>query len=242
VREPKLPSERDWERSAVLEPRPAPRRPELIGDGGGLPFSPAALMALPKPLDPLDPAASALLAYLTTLSAPRRPSRAPWKRGAPSQQQPPTLDGWRELARADDQVLFAFGRPPKLLTMAFRQASRRRGWNHVGTTSAGPLRATREGIRASSWRLDPTREPQPDDTVLHVLLTEQTFAGGQRADGRVLTPDIYIDEQELALTMFVTPRPGYQSASPNPETPIRIALPEPIGTRQPIDGALIKFS
>jgi hypothetical protein len=243
ARTPKLPSERDWERSAVLEPRPAPRQPELIGDGGGLPFSPAALTAPPAPLDPQDPSANALLAYLTTLSASKRPSRGLWKRGAaPPPQPPPTLDGWRELARTDEEVLFAFGLPPKLLTMAFRQASRRRGWTHVGTTSAGSLRATREGIRASSWRLDPTREPQPEDTMLHVLLTEQTFAGGQRADGRVLAPDLYTDEHELVLTMFVTPRPGYQSASPNPETPVRIALPQPIGTRQPIDGALMELS
>lgn len=240
---PKLPSERDWERSEVLEPRPAPRYPALIGDGGGLPFPPAALTAPPAPLDPQDPAASALLAYLRTVSAPKRQSRAPWRRGAaPAPQPPSNLDGWRELARTDEEVLFALGRPPKLLTMAFRQASRRRGWTHVGTTSAGPLRATREGVRASSWRLDPTREARPDETVLHVLLTEQTFAGGQRAEGRVLVPDVYTDDDHLVLTMFVTPRPGYQSASPNPETPVRIALPEPIGTRQPIDGALVEFS
>ncbi len=224
----------------MLEPRPAPRQPELVGDGGGLAFSPAALTGPPEPLDPQEPAASALLAYVAKLSAPKRPARAPWRRGAaPAPQPPPTLDGWRELARTDEEVLFAFGQPPKLLTMAFRQASRRRGWTHVGTTSAGPLRATREGIRASSWRLDPTREPQTEDTMLHVLLTEQTFAGGQRADGRVLAPDLYIDERELVLTMFVTPRPGYQSGSPNPETPVRIALPEAVGRREPIDGALM---
>jgi hypothetical protein len=243
VREPKLPSERDWERSAVLEPRPASRHPELIGDGGGLPFASTALAGPSEPLDPEDPAVDALLAHLTARSAPKRASRAPWKRGAaPPPESPPSLDGWRELAHTDNEALFALGRPPMLLTMAFRQASRRRSWTHIGTNSARPLRATREGIRASSWRLDPTREAPPEETVLHVLVTEQTFAGGQRADDRVLVPDIYIDEHELVLTMFVTPRPGYQSASPNPETPVRITLPEPIGTRQLIDGALIEFS
>jgi hypothetical protein len=239
---PKLPSDRDWERSAVLEPLAAARHPELIGDGGGLPFSPAELAGPPEPLDPQDPAAGALLAHLTARAAPKRGSRVPWKRGAAAPpEQPPSLDGWRELARTDEEVLFALGHPPRLITMAFRRGSRRRGWTHVGTTSARPLRATREGIRASSWRLDPTREPQPDETVLHVLLTEQTFAGGQRADGRVLAPDLYMDEDELVLRMFVTPRPGYQSGSPNPETPVRIALPEPAGGRQLIDGALMEF-
>jgi hypothetical protein len=178
---------------------------------------------------------------LAVRNTPKRTSRTPWKRAAGT-PPPPSLDGWRQLARSDDEVLFALGRPPKLLTMAFRQAGRRRDWNYVGATSAGSLRATREGIRASSWRLDPTREPQPQDTVLHVLVTEQAFAGGQRADGRVLAPDIYMDEEELVLRMFITPRPGYQSASPNRETPVRVALPKPLGTHRLIDGALAQFS
>jgi hypothetical protein len=243
ARDSKLPSERDWERSAVLEPLPAPRDPELIGDGGGLPFSPAALAGPAKPLDAEDPAVAALLAYLVSRSAPKRSSRTPWKRtAASSPTPPPSLDGWRQLARSDDEVLFGLGRPPKLLTMAFRQTGIRRSWTYVGATSARPLRVTREGIRASSWRLDPTHEPQPEDTVLRALVTEQSFAGGQRAFGRVLTPDIYIDQHELVLTMFVTPRPGYQSASPNRETPVRIALPEPLGTRRLIDGAVAQLS
>ena len=44
--------------------------------------------------------------------------------------------------------------------------------------------------------------------------------------------------EELVLTMFVTPREGFQTRSPNPETPARIALPSPIGPRRLIDGAL----
>ncbi len=245
MREPKLPSDRDWERSVVLEPRPAPRHPELVGDGGGLPFPLATLNGTPEPLDPQDPAASALLAHLAARTAPKRASHAPWKRAAtppPTPPPPPSLDGWRELARTDSESLFALGRPPQPLTMAFRRVSRRRGWTHVGTSSTRPLRATRDGIRASSWRLDPTREAEPEDTILHVLVTEQAFAGGQRADGRILTPDIYVDERELVLTMFIAPRPGYQNATPNPQTPVRIALPQPVGARRLIDGALAQFS
>ncbi len=74
--------------------------------------------------------------------------------------------------------------------------------------------------------------------MLRVLVTEQTFAGGKRADGRLLQPNLYVDAEELVLTMFVTPQPGFQSRSPNPETPVRIALPHPVGTRRLVDGAL----
>jgi hypothetical protein len=226
----------------VLEPRPGPRHPELVSDGGGLPFPLAALSGPPGPLDSEDPAARALLAQLTARAAPKRTFRAPWRRGGAPPPEPPNLDGWRLLARTDAEVLFARGRPPRLLTVAFRQDARRRTWTYVGSSSARPLRATRDGIRASSWRLDPTRETQLDERVLRVLVTELAFASGQRADGRVLAPDIYIDADEIVLTMFVTPRPGYQTSSPNPETPVRIALPHPVGPRRLFDGALVQFS
>jgi hypothetical protein len=90
--------------------------------------------------------------------------------------------------------------------------------------------------------VDPTQEPRTEETVLRVLVTEQTFANGQRANGRVLTPDIYIDEDDLILRVFVTPRPGYQGGAPNPETPVRIALPHPLGSRRLTDGALARFA
>ena len=218
-------------------PRPAPRQPELVSDGGGLPFPPAALADPPVRLDPADPAVGALIAQVNQRTAPKRASRAPWRRDAPPPPSP-SLEGWRLLARSGDEVLFARGRPPQLLTVAIRRDARRRTWTCIGTSAARPLRATRDGIRASSWRLDPTHETDPNDTVLRVLVTEQTFAGGQRAKGRVLPPDLHVNAEELLLTMFVTPQPGFQSRSPNPETPIRVALPHPVGRRRLVDGAL----
>jgi hypothetical protein len=225
----------------VLEPRTASRRPELISDGTGLPFSPEALAGSPAPLDPDEPAAAALLAYLAARSAPKRSSRAPWKRGtAPA--PPPSLDGWCLLARADDEALFALGRPPKLLTVGMRRGGLRRSWSVVGVSSSRPLRAVRDGIRASSWRLDPTHEVGPEDTMLRVLVTEQTFSSGQRAEGRLLAPELFVDEAELIVTMFIKPRPGYQTSAGNRETPARIALPHPLGERRLVDGALAQFA
>jgi len=246
-REPKLPGERDWERSDLLEPRPAPRRPELVSDGGGLPFAPAALEGPAEPLDPHDPAVAALQAQLASRSAPPKPPfRAPWRRDAPPPPVPAgggqaSLEGWRVLARTDDEVLFGRGRPPQLVTVAFRRDTRRQSWVHEASSRARPLRAARDGARASSWRLDPTHRPQPQDNILRVLVTEQTFSGGQRASGRVLAPDLHLGSDHIVLTLFVKPRPGYQAGSSNPETPVRIALPEPLGHRRLIDGALVQL-
>jgi hypothetical protein len=240
-RELKLPSERDWQRAVLLEARAGPREPELISDGGGLPFAPGALAGAPAALDPQDPAVEALLAHLTAVAAPKRASRAPWRRRTAAAVAAPSVTGWRLLARTDSEVLFALGRPPRLVTLALKRDARRGSWRYAGSSSAQPLRVTRDGIRASSWRLDPAHETQPEETVLRVLVTEQTFASGQRADGRVLAPDMYLDTDLLVLRMFVSPRPGYQSGSRNPETPVRVALPDPVGHRRLIDGALVQF-
>jgi hypothetical protein len=234
----KLPSERDWERSEMLETRPAQRYPELISDGAGLPFPPGALVGPPPPLDPEDPAAAALLAHLASRAAPKRSGRALLKRGAAPPASAPSLDGWRALARSDSEALFARGRPPQLLTATVRRGALRR-WSYLGSSASQPLRATRDGIRASSWRLDPSHELDPEDTTLRLLVTEQAHASGKRADGRVLAPDIYSDSDELVLTVFVSPRQGFQNGLPNPETPVRVSLPHPVGPRRLIDGALL---
>ena len=210
----------------MLVPRLVPRGPELISDGGGLPFPPSALGEPPSPLNPSDAAAAALLAQLRA-----RP---------PSGPTPVSLDGWRPLARTDGEVLFGRGVPPRLVTVAVRQDARRGTWACVASSAARPLRATRDGIRASSWRLDPAHELQPDETILRVLVTEQTFAGAQRAHGRVLPPDMFVDENEVVLTMFVTPRPGFQSGARNPETPVLVELPHAIGARRLLDGAVLR--
>lgn len=221
-----FPTERDWERSVLLEPRAASRDAQLISDGAGLPFSPGALSAPAGALDEQDPAVGALIAQLARQKAP--------KDGTPVAG----VNGWRVLARTDEEVLFGRGRPPQLITIAMRHDARRHRWMCHAVSAARPLRVTRDGIRASDWRLDPDVDLHPEDTVVRVLVTEQTWAGGKRADRRLLAPDLHVGAQELVLTMFVTPPDGFQIRSPNPETPARIALPGPIGQRSLIDGAL----
>jgi hypothetical protein len=212
----------------------------LISDGGGLPFPPAALAVPPGSHDPADPAAAALLAHLTQRAAPKRSARRPWRRDPPTPPPPANLEDWRQLARTDDEVLFARGLPPRMLTAALRRSGRRSTWTFVGSSAARPIRAARDGMRASSWRLDPDQDPpSEEEAVLRVLVAEQAYASGQPAYGRVLPPEIYVDDEELVLTLFVSPLPGFQNGTPNPETPVRIALPHPLGTRRLIDGALL---
>ena len=211
----------------LLEPRPAPYDPALVSDGGGLPFSPAALDAAPGHLQPDDPAVGALMAQLARQKSTKGSSAGP------------SLDGWRMLARSDSEVLFGHGVPPQLVTVAMHRGRRRDAWTSVAVTKGRPLRTVRDGVRASGWRLDPTREPAPGDTVLRVLVTEQTRSGGKRADDRLLAPDLHDGARELVLTMFVTPREGFQQPGMSSlETAARVLLPTPIGHRPVSDGAL----
>ncbi|HUA45357.1 MAG TPA: hypothetical protein VMA77_09040 [Solirubrobacteraceae bacterium] len=234
-----VPTERHWERSALLEPRNAPRAPELISDAGGLPFHPGALDGPFKPLDPSDPAVEMLAAWLEG-RGPNPPRKT--EQQLESRPSSSALEGWRLVARTREEALFGFGMPPHLVMVAVRRDARRGTWSRLDKTAGRPLRVTRDGIRASSWRLDPTNELRADDTVLRILVTEQTYAGGKRADGRVLDPDLYEDERELILTMFVTPIEGFVMRSPNPETPVRVALSQPVGSRELIDGAVYEPS
>ncbi len=233
----------------MLVPRSAPRQPALISDGSGLAFAPAVLSAPAPPLDGDDPAVAVLLATIARQAKPARPSRVPWRRGSAAATPvpaPPSLDGWRVAARTDDEVLFTRGHPPRLVSVAVGRDAKRRGWTCIAVSAGRPLRSTRDGIRASGWRLDPTTDPTTDPAgeadparrELRVLVTEQTWAGGMGAGDRVLAPDLHLGDDELVLTMYVTPRPGFQVRARNPETPARIALPTAVGSRRLVDGAL----
>jgi hypothetical protein len=220
-----FPTEREWKSSLVLEPRLVPYEPEFISDGAGLPFAPAELHAPAGQLDPVDPPVGALAAQL-------------------SRQKPaadgslPRLEEWRILARGESEVLFGWGLPPRMITVAMRHEGRRDKWSSVAVTRFKPLRRTRDGIRASSWQLDPTRELTPDDTIIRILVTEQTRSGGEFAHKRLLAPDLHVGHDELVMAMFVTPKPGTQLPSGTVETPVRVQLPSPVGERLLVDGAL----
>jgi hypothetical protein len=221
-----FPRERDWEKSPLLTPQPAPYEPELVSDGSGLSFSPAVFTQPSGQLDAADPAVQALVEVLGRQKA---------RGGAP----PTSLAPWRVLTRDDDDVLFGYGQPPELRTVLMRRHPRH-GWASHRVTKQAELRSVRGDVRASSWRPDPTREPEPDDTVLRVLVTERTRAGGKRADDRLQAPDLHLGERELVLTTFVTPFEGFMPPGSAPETPARVALPEPLGNRALIDGALFE--
>jgi hypothetical protein len=229
-----LPAEA-WERAPRLVPVAATAEPELISDGGGLPFTPERPFEPFEPLDPDDPAVLALLVQIDRGRQQAQPERLfrPRRRPAPMDTAD-KLAGWRALARADDEVLFARGRPPQLLTVAVRRGRRER-WTPEAVSNSRPLRASRDGVRASSWRLDTVA---PDRTELRILVTEQTMATGTPAADRLLTPELHLGADRVVLRVYVRPLEGYVGRSAKRETPVIVELPEPLGDRTVVDGAV----
>jgi hypothetical protein len=233
----KPPPPEAWKHAPRLVPALVPAEPALISDGGGLPFAPSAAFQPFEPLEADDPAVQALVAQIDRGRRKAQPKRLFRARGVASLETADKLKGWRALARTDDEVLFGRGRPPHLLTVAVRQARRGR-WEPMGVSNSRPLRAMRDGARASSWRLDPSFPASPDARELPVLITEQTMASGARAADRLLTPELHLDGERALVRVYVKPIEGYVGRSSRHETPVIVELPEPLGVRRVVDGAL----
>jgi hypothetical protein len=222
----------------LLTPVLTAREPALISDGGGLPFTPEAPLADFEPLDPTEPPVQALIAQID-LGRKQAAKHGLFRRSArlPTLDAAQKLTGWRVLAVAEDELLYAKGRPPQLLTVAVKRAPREK-WAAVGVSNSRPLRASRDGVRASSWRLDPDFELSPDQSELHLLVTEQTQATGRPAEDRMLPPDLYLGDDELVVRLYIKGVEGYVGRTRRYETAVTVKLPQPVGERAVVDGAL----
>jgi hypothetical protein len=236
-RAPKATTEKGWAKADTISPLLTPRLPAEISDGSGLGFDPAALTAPMVPLDPADPSVKVLIAQLDhSASGPQ--FKLPWR----GEQRSPeelarVLDGWRLLASSEDRRIYGKGVPPRLITVGVKRESRNR-WVIQAVSPARQLRASRDSVRASSFRLDPDRPPRPEDSVLRLLVVEQTRSGGRLAYGRFQAPDLYMDDEEVLLRCFITPLAGWQAGTRRWETPVFVQLPEPLGSRRVVDGAI----
>jgi hypothetical protein len=234
----KPPAPEAWAHAPTLIPQGSTPEPGLISDGGGLPFPPDRPFQPFAPLDPREPPVAALLVQIERGRQQAQPTRLL----RPKPKPPPIetaekLTGWRELARIELRLRHGRGRPPHLLTVAVRRGRLGR-WAPLGASNSRPLRAVRDGVRASSWRLDPTFALDPSLTALQILVTEQTMASGTPVEDRLLTPDLYLGSDRLVLRVYVQPLEGYIGRTSRHETPVFVALPEPLGRRHVLDGAL----
>jgi hypothetical protein len=237
-REPKPISSEIWTQAPALEVVSGAAEPALISDGGGLPFTPQRAVSAGAPLDPADPAVRALLTQIDRGRQEAQPARLLRPKARPTPlTAADKLAGWRELARDGDEALFGRGTPPQLLTVPVKRGLRNR-WSPLGASNGRPLRAVRDGVRASSWRVDPGTEPDPDTAELRILVTERTMASGTPAAERLLAPELYLDDRLAVLRFYIRPLEGYVGRTAKHETAVIVRLPDPLGSRRLLDGAL----
>jgi hypothetical protein len=93
-------------------------------------------------------------------------------------------------------------------------------------------------VGPASWWVDPGAGPlDPASTTIPALIRERDCASGQSPEGRVAGPVVFASADAFLVNIWVRIAPG--DCPSNPEFPIEISLPEPLGERQLLDGSEI---
>lgn len=96
-----------------------------------------------------------------------------------------------------------------------------------------------QGVSRAEWRLDPAFPlPAAGDRQIHVLINELACASGQSPEGRVQPPIVAPSPTAMTIAILVTNRPGGQDCPGNPDFAMTVELPEPLGGRPLLDGAV----
>ena len=170
-----------------------------------------------------DPAAAALRAEITA-STPEL--------GLPR-------DGWVRVAQLADKVQFVAPNIARDGWVVVGVAMRNGRWELDLKGDCQPEVALPAGVSRAEWRLDAAfPKPAAGDRQIHVLINERACASGQSPEGRVLPPIIAPSQTAMTIAILVTNRPGGQDCPGNPDFALTIDLPEPLGGRTLLDGAV----
>jgi hypothetical protein len=155
--------------------------------------------------------------------------------------EPVPRHGWRLLRDGRTTKVFGHGRPPTLATVTLERERGRWTWAHASLDCRPE--ALRDGLTASTWRLDPAAQrPDAQSRDVRVLVTESTCSGGAPADGRVEAPRIRVEAGRVVVTFFVTPPDsgdGLLTCVGNPATRVTLRLPEALGDRELVDASTL---
>jgi hypothetical protein len=147
--------------------------------------------------------------------------------------------GWREITRTDAEVTYLADAPsgqdaPYAVVTVVREDGR---WLVAGWSQCRLLADVGPDLGLATFRVDPGVELGPNDTQIPVLVTERACNSGQDARGRIVDPQIVLDDDAVTVVFAVTPRAGDHDCPGNPETPHLLVLPEALGERTLLDGS-----
>ena len=105
----------------------------------------------------------------------------------------------------------------------------------VGAVLLGGCGAFPGDTAAASWTLAPGDAVGPTSEQLQVLVTRVGCNSGVTGD--VEEPEVEFNSDRVVVTFVVTPgEPGSADCQGNPDVPLLLMLPEPLGNRALIDG------
>ena len=179
----------------------------------------------PPSIDDVDhPAVDVLRAELQ--AAGRDPGGEPLPRGR-----------WVVISIDSDRATFA-----ALSASGFGVAGIERSgdrWIFTGEASGGPCEPTiplPAGLARVEVRLDANSMPDPGDTSIHVLVTEQGCASGREMGEALRGPQVIETDEAVLVAFAVVPVAGMATCPGNPSTAVTVELSEPLGDRWIYDG------
>lgn len=100
----------------------------------------------------------------------------------------------------------------------------------------GPTVPLAPGFGRVEVNLDPESLPEPDSTLVRLLVTEQGCAGGREMGDALRGPQVRETDDAVLVAFAVVYTPGSNTCPGNPPTSVTIELSEPLGERMVLDG------
>ena len=116
------------------------------------------------------------------------------------------------------------------------------GWRMTDGTSGATctLRTVLpDGLNVVEWTVDPSRPADPEQSELHVLVTEAACASGRPPGSRLLGPQVIETADRVLIAFAAIAQDGEQDCPSNPPSPVTVTLSQPLGQREVLDGLVI---
>ena len=191
----------------------------------GISPAPYSRLVDPPPLDHIDhPAVEALRAEIESQGG-----------------EPMPAGRWVVISISDDLATFAALSPDSFGYAEFERRGERWVWSGMGSGSTcEPTIALPEDLNRVEVRLDPDSPPDPDSTLVHLLVTEVACASGREMGEALQGPQVVeTDTEVLVAFAAVPPAERTVNCQGNPSSPVTIELTRPLGDRAIYDGLYV---
>lgn len=148
--------------------------------------------------------------------------------------------GWRVLKQGHRHAMFGTGDERRISPMTLKK-TQADGWSFDSLDYGCRPRVTKHGLRAETWRLDPsTPGPGQTSTDLTLLVSERNCNSGDPPDlDRILAPRIDYGRNAVSVTYFVEPPDGAQTCPTAPPARVDLELAQQLGDRVLEDGGFV---